>query len=431
MDKSSFTVLETLQRMMGSSDDVMGGWFYAITIAQAIGDDVESILDEYDLLDNEGLIEMRSAPDNARIGMLARVSRRGAAVLAEARKQRRLLAAAPSPANGRDTERIIVREKSDLRTYDVFISYASEDREYALALRSALADQSISVWMDLDVVRLGDDILRSIDEGVRQSSHAILLLSPHYIRKRYPTAEFASILKRQIDERGNVILPLLHGGLSQAALAEFSSFLSSLRNIETDQASTSTIVGEIMRVVKPPIVTVITPTNEDIEASHSHDAADAGQPLDALEDDPRLGAFRPRLNITGFTLIQRAPDDADLSYDVVNVGNGTACKIRIFLPGLRIDSPQGPIQAGSTQRRSVKYSDREAFVSHMPIYAQVIAEFEDIAGNLYRQYARPHQPAASAGRFSYDVEEFNRPYLVPRRIVDEDPRDTHFRRIAR
>lgn len=429
MDKASFTVLETLQRMIGSPDDVMGGWFYAISVAQAIGDDVEAVLNEYDILENEGLIEIRSAPDNARIGMLARVSRRGAAVLAEARKQSRLPVAAPSQSTWGNTERIIVSEKSDSRTYDVFISYASEDREYALALRRALAEQKISVWMDVDVLRLGDDILRSIDDGIRQSSHAILLLSPHYIQKRYPTAEFSSILKRQIDERGNVILPLLHGGLSQAGLAEFSSFLSSLRNVETDNTSMSTIVSEILSVVKPPIVTVVTPPEEPIEPRHPQNENDSGRPLDALEDDPRLGGFRPRLNITGFTLMQRSPNDADLSYDVVNVGNGAACKIRIFLPGLRIDSPKAPIQAGSLQRRSVRYSDREAFITHMPVYAQVIAEFEDVAGNLYRQYGKLHQPPGGGGRFSYDIEELNRPYLVPRRIVDDDPHDSRFRRL--
>lgn len=121
MDKASFTVLETLQRMVASTEDLMGGWFYAVTVARAIGDDVEAVLDEYDLLGNEGLIDLRSAPDNARLGALARVSKHGAAVLAAARKQtRRGAASASLLPNAGSTEQIIVREISDLHTYDVF-----------------------------------------------------------------------------------------------------------------------------------------------------------------------------------------------------------------------------------------------------------------------------------------------------------------------
>lgn len=37
-----------------------------------------------------------------------------------------------------------------------------------------------------------------------------------------------------------------------------------------------------------------------------------------------------------------------------------------------------------------------------------------------------HQPPVGAGRFSYDIEELSRPYLVPRRIVEDDPRDSRF-----
>lgn len=104
--------------------------------------------------------------------------------------------------------------------------------------------------------------MRVSGSQVMQYCCLVRIISGSDIRKRYPNAEFSSISKRQIDERGNVILPLLHGRLPQSTLAEFSSSLSSLRNIETDNALMNTIVSEIMRVVKPPIVTVATPPVE-------------------------------------------------------------------------------------------------------------------------------------------------------------------------
>lgn len=69
-----------------------------------------------------------------------------------------------------------------------------------------------------------------------------------------------------------------------------------------------------------------TPTNEE----------DAGRPFDALEDDLRLGPFHE-------------------------------------------DSTSRPDLG---QKHFIKYREREAFVTHMPLHAQVIAEFEDVAGNL-------------------------------------------------
>lgn len=105
---------------------------------------------------------------------------------------------------------------------------------------------------------------------------------------------------------------------------------------------------------------------------------------------------------------------------VRNVGSGAASKIWMFLPGLTIERLPGPIAASDKFPRKLKLSDREAFVNPIPIYARVVVEFEDHAGNLYRQYGTPNQKILLRNRYEYDIEELDRPFLVPQRIIPQD-----------
>ena len=50
-------------------------------------------------------------------------------------------------------------------TRDVFISYASEDKEVARALADALIALGLSVWFDEYELRVGDSLSRKIDEA--------------------------------------------------------------------------------------------------------------------------------------------------------------------------------------------------------------------------------------------------------------------------
>jgi hypothetical protein len=430
MDKTTLLVLESLQSLVGTSDDIMDRWFYPIVLSRTLGMDIDAICDEYDILRGENLIESRQSPDRTRIGTLARVSDRGAALLAESRKQKRVLDSAAAVAEA-PSDRIIVRERRLDRPYDVFISYASQDRAYALSLRDALVKADLSVWMDVDELLLGDAILRKMDEGIKQSRYAVLLISRAYIQKSYTKAEFEAVLKRTIEARGSAILPILHGGLTQAELAEFNSFVSGLRNLSTDKTALAEVANEVLRVVAPPSVSVVTPP--EASATLSSDRANAalvepGRPHDALDDDARLFTFRPRLNFGDIGFVQQDPNNVEMRYAILNVGAGTASKIRAFLPGLWVDEPSAPLEPNHRLARTIILSEREAYFSILPIYAQVVVEFEDHVGNLYRQYGSIDQQLTPHGYYYYIMSELNRPYLVPQRIVREDPQHVEFLR---
>lgn len=140
-------------------------------------------------------------------------------------------------------------------------------------------------------------------------------------------------------------------------------------------------------------------------------------PSDALPEQTHLLAFRPCLYIEF-----GAPHTADgkfyLSWTVRNIGLGVARKIKLFMPGLMTDTLDRPIEATSEARRGTLFEDKRAFSGLMKPPVHLIAEFEDYAGNLYRQYGNVVQSSPPSGAFyMYGVEELDRPYLVAARIV--------------
>lgn len=426
MDKGTYDVLEQLQRLTGTAEDVMGGWFYPVTIAHALGLHVDEVADEFDILADEGLAEIKDGPDRQRISKLASVSKKGNAVLAQARKaSRRLATSTTSAAVQRDE--IIIKTRDGDTAYDVFLSYASEDRAFAIDLRNKLADEGLSVWMDLEKIDVGETIVKTIEAGLSASRHALVLLSSSYVKKPYTKAEFDVVIKRQIEEGRGVILPVLLGDISQEAVQKFSPLLSTVRNIRVGQGGSQATVDELLRVLRPPVIGVSTPPETPI-APKGHSGPDSGRPFDALPDDPRLTPSQPRLNIIVAAYAQEDPQHVALTYQVRNVGAGSASKVRVFLPGLIVDSPGQPISSTVPYTNKIAYEERRAFLDLMPVSAQAIAEYEDSAGNLYRQYGRIAQERTDSGWFKYDIEELDRPYLVPQRIVESDPTRVKFRR---
>jgi len=140
-------------------------------------------------------------------------------------------------------------------------------------------------------------------------------------------------------------------------------------------------------------------------------------PTDALIDQPHLVGFRPCLSVQFST-----PSDVNgrvhLAWTVRNVGQGVARKIVLFIPGIMTDALSRPIEVGTGVQRRTLYEDKRAFTGFMKPPVHFIAEFEDHAGNLYRQYAHVLQTTIPNSRFfAYDVEELDRPYLVADRIV--------------
>jgi TIR domain len=68
-------------------------------------------------------------------------------------------------------------------SWDLFISYASEDKEeIARPLAKELARSGLAVWFDEFELKLGDSLLKSIDKGLSRSRYGVVILSHAFFR---------------------------------------------------------------------------------------------------------------------------------------------------------------------------------------------------------------------------------------------------------
>jgi len=145
--------------------------------------------------------------------------------------------------------------KEDVRHWDVFVSHASEDKDtFVRPLATSLQALGLSVWYDEFSLQVGDSLSRSIDRGLAVSRYGVVVISPHFIRKRWPEYELRGLVAREIDE-DRVILPIWHGVVHRMVLA-FSPPLADKFAIETAGREAEDIAIELLRVIRPDLYQV-------------------------------------------------------------------------------------------------------------------------------------------------------------------------------
>jgi hypothetical protein len=94
--------------------------------------------------------------------------------------------------------------------WDYFISYSHEDRmTIAQPLANSLKDAGFKVWYDEFSIKLGDNLLSSIDKGLANSRFGIVIISHSYLSKNWTFRELSSLLEFETFEK-KVVLPILH-----------------------------------------------------------------------------------------------------------------------------------------------------------------------------------------------------------------------------
>ena len=119
------------------------------------------------------------------------------------------------------------------KTWDVFISHASEDKAVVRELFTILNARGLRVWLDEGELVLGDSLRQKIDQGLSGSRFGVVVLSPAFFRKAWPQAELDALVAR---ESGGikVILPVWHG-LSQEDIVRYSPLLAGRLAVHTSQ----------------------------------------------------------------------------------------------------------------------------------------------------------------------------------------------------
>jgi hypothetical protein len=156
-------------------------------------------------------------------------------------------------------------------SYDVFISYSSEDRAALVRpLAQRLRQDGFSVWYDEFELKAGDSLTQKIDYGLSNSKVGIVVLSPSFFRKNWPRRELAGLTARQLHQ-STTLIPIWHNvTLEQVVafsppLADIKAITSPLKNFKDLRV----VIREISRVVTPsgtaPDVRTIEEAHELLE----------------------------------------------------------------------------------------------------------------------------------------------------------------------
>lgn len=142
--------------------------------------------------------------------------------------------------------------KNSEKKYDVFISYASEDKDsFVRALAVELERYSIRVWYDEFTMKLGDSLTKLIDTGLQSCRYGVIVLSKHFLEKNWPDYEYRSLLSRQVNGE-NVILPLLYG-ISVDDVRAYSLYLADIKSLSVGKEDVANAAMAILKVVRPDV----------------------------------------------------------------------------------------------------------------------------------------------------------------------------------
>src|SRR5260370_1690919 len=114
------------------------------------------------------------------------------------------------------------------RTYDVAISYASEDRRYAEDLASALKNRGVEVFYDPDEQAdiWGKNLVDILSDIYKNRAHyCVIFFSKNYAIKKWTKLERRVAQDRAREEIGEYILPIC---LDKTAVPDFLSTIASI-----------------------------------------------------------------------------------------------------------------------------------------------------------------------------------------------------------
>ncbi len=120
------------------------------------------------------------------------------------------------------------------KKWDFFISHTLEDkRELARPLADALNAKGLISWHADYGLKLGDNLRESIDCGLARSRFGIVILSKHFLDKRWTRDDLNDLAIREVDGK-YAILPVWHK-IGFHDVSEHSPVLADRVAISTDK----------------------------------------------------------------------------------------------------------------------------------------------------------------------------------------------------
>jgi TIR domain len=99
---------------------------------------------------------------------------------------------------GTDSPTIIIESArswcSSVEEFDVFLSHQSGDKPWVIALKAALVERGVKVWLDQDEIRPGDLFIDALEQGVQACRCVAVVASPESLRSAWVKEEYQRAL---------------------------------------------------------------------------------------------------------------------------------------------------------------------------------------------------------------------------------------------
>jgi hypothetical protein len=106
-------------------------------------------------------------------------------------------------------------DETQLPSFDVFIAYAGQDRDFVRMLARALVEEDLTVWSDEQQLQLGDRLTFRVAEGLARSRYSVVVLSPAFLERPWPQRELSALASRERSTGKANIIPVWHNVTAQ------------------------------------------------------------------------------------------------------------------------------------------------------------------------------------------------------------------------
>ena len=145
------------------------------------------------------------------------------------------------------------------KKYDLFICHASEDKDSLVRpLAQALQSLGASVWYDEFSLKLGDSLSSSIDTGIADSEHGVVVISRAFFEKKWTKRELGGLVAQEMAGEG-VIIPIFYGVTVQQ-VRKHSPTLADKVALVLNQAGDQKLILQdaalkILKRIRPDLIT--------------------------------------------------------------------------------------------------------------------------------------------------------------------------------
>jgi uncharacterized protein YjbI with pentapeptide repeats len=150
---------------------------------------------------------------------------------------------------GTPTERRAFEARLKPASFDVFISYASEDKETIVRpLGRKLQEMGYAVWLDESEMEGGEELVTSLDSAMLRARVGVMVVSPAFVGKKWTQYEVDRLLQMS-RESGKKLLVVWHK-VDEERVRAWSAAIAGRRAFATERYDINQLALQLARAIR-------------------------------------------------------------------------------------------------------------------------------------------------------------------------------------